>query len=213
MLFAARRLTERATRWLLHRRPRPLDISAEVERFAGGAAALAEALPELVAGEDREAWERRIEALCDEGVPAPLARRAAGLRDVFAALDIVVVAGATGTALPTVMSLHFAIGRRLHLHSLRDHIAALPRDDRWKAMARAALRDDLIGLHAELTGDIARTEGGLPAWLDAHRDAVERCISVLGDIRATGTYDLTTLPVALREIRNVLTSGQRRTSG
>jgi glutamate dehydrogenase len=211
MLLEARRLTERATRWMLHRRPRPLAIGAEVERFADGAAALAEALPGLLEGDEREAWEGRVEALGEEGVPPLVARRAAGLRDVFAALDVVVVAGATATPLAGVMSLHFAVGRRLHLHWLRDRIAALPRDDRWQAMARAALRDDLISLHADLTGDIARS-GGLEPWVDAHREAVERCLAILADIRAAGTYDLTTLPVALREVRNVLAAGGANTT-
>jgi hypothetical protein len=33
---------------------------------------------------------------------------------------------------------------------------------------------------------------------------VERCHGILTDIRTGGTYDLTTLPVALRELRNLL---------
>ncbi|MDQ6777449.1 MAG: hypothetical protein M3071_14815 [Actinomycetota bacterium] len=35
-------------------------------------------------------------------------------------------------------------------------------------------------------------------------DAVERMRAMLGDIRATRVFDLTTLPVALREVRNLL---------
>ena len=41
MLLEARRLVERATRWLLRSRPRPLDVGAEIARFAAGAAARA----------------------------------------------------------------------------------------------------------------------------------------------------------------------------
>jgi glutamate dehydrogenase len=32
---------------------------------------------------------------------------------------------------------------------------------------------------------------------------VERCLTILGEIRTGGTFDLTTLPVALRELRNL----------
>ena len=46
--------------------------------------------------------------------------------------------------------MHFQLGGRLDLHWLRDQIAALPRTNRWQAMARAALRDDLFA--AESTG-------------------------------------------------------------
>jgi glutamate dehydrogenase len=121
------------------------------------------------------------------------------------------VAAATDRAIGEVAALHFLIGGRLSLHWLRDRIATLPRENRWQAMARAALRDDLFTLHAELTADILRHgEAGEPAdarlddWIEANRPQVERCLSILGDIRAGGTYDLTTLAVAMRELRNLI---------
>jgi glutamate dehydrogenase len=210
MLLEGRRLVERAARWLLRSRPRPLDIGAEIERFSAGAAAVGEALPGVLVSAEREEFETRVGALVDEGVPAVLAGRVASLGDRFAALDIVGVASATERSIGEVAALHFLIGGRLHLHWLRDRIATLPREDRWQAMARAALRDDLFSLHAELTADVVRGGGGEPAdarldaWLDANGPLVERCVGILSEIRAGGTYDLTTLPVALRELRNLL---------
>ncbi len=44
MLLEGRKLVERATRWLVRSRPRPLEIAAEIEHFAPGAALLAEIL-------------------------------------------------------------------------------------------------------------------------------------------------------------------------
>jgi glutamate dehydrogenase len=213
MLLEARRLVERATRWLLRSRPRPLEIGAEIERFADGAAAVAEALPGVLVTNEREELEARVARLVDDDVPAELADRVASLGDLFAALDIVGVASATERSIGEVASLHFLIGGRLHLHWLRDRIATLPRENRWQAMARAALRDDLFSLHAELTADVLRSRGaGEPAdaearlggWIDANRPLVERCLAILSDIRAGGNYDLTTLPVALRELRNLI---------
>jgi glutamate dehydrogenase len=212
MLLEARRLVERATRWLLRSRPRPLDIGAEIERFAAGAATVGEALPGVLVPAEREELEARMATLAEQGVPDALARRVACLSDRFAALDIVGVADATGTAIDEVAALHFLVGGRLHLHWLRDRIATLPRENRWQAMARAALRDDLFSLHAELTADVLRAAGTEPAdadarldgWIDANRPLVERCLGILSDIRTGGTYDLTTLPVALRELRNLI---------
>ena len=108
--------------------------------------------------------------------------------------------------------MHFLLGGQLYLHWLRDRIAALPRANRWEAMARAALRDDLFSLHADLTADVMRpgeaavedASARLDAWIDANRPAVERCVEILGEIRTGGTFDLTTLPVALREVRNLI---------
>ena len=79
-------------------------------------------------------------------------------------------------------------------------------------VARAALRDDLFSLHAELTADVLRGAGAgvvdadrrLDAWIEANRPLVERCLGIMADIRTGGTFDLTTLPVALRELRNLL---------
>jgi glutamate dehydrogenase len=173
---------------------------------------VAEALPAVLVPAEREAFEARVATLVGEGVPPELAGRVAGLADQFAALDIVGVAAATGRSIGDVAALHFLIGGRLHLHWLRDRIATLPRDNRWQAMARAALRDDLFSLHAELTADVLRgapeapadAESHLDAWIEANRPLVDRCLGILNDIRAGGTYDLTTLPVALRELRNLI---------
>jgi glutamate dehydrogenase len=214
MLLDARRLVERATRWLLRNRRRPLDIAATVECFSDGARAVAGALPGILAGDDRAAWDARVEELSAARVPGDVARRVAGLWANFSALDIVAVATAAGRSVEDVAALHFELGARLHLHWLRDRIAALPRENRWQAMARAALRDDLFSLHAELTADVLQgapadtpAEGRLDAWLAENAGPAERTLGVLEDIRTSGSYDLTTLPVALREVRDLIRAG------
>ena len=73
-----------------------------------------------------------------------------------------------------VAALHFRLGERLDLHWLRDRIVALPRDDRWRRMARAALRDDLYGLHRSLTAEVLRQpDRDADAWVDRN-PAAER---------------------------------------
>jgi len=206
MLLEARRMVERATRWLLRNRRRPIDIAATVEHFADGARALAAALPEILHDADRAAWDERVEELAEAGVPAPLAARVASLGAMFAALDIVEVAGETGRSIEDVAALHFRLGSTMLLHWLRDRIAALPREDRWQEMARAALRDDLFSLHAELTADVLQEGPELERWMEGNAGPLQRCLGVLADIRSSGTYDLTTLPVALRELRNLIRS-------
>jgi glutamate dehydrogenase len=213
MLLEARKLVERATRWLLRSRRRPLDIASETERFASGARALSKTLPDILVDSDRENWDATVASLVSAGVPAPLAERVASLGALFAALDVVEVAADTGRPVDEVGALHFLLGGRLHLHWLRDRIAELQRANRWEAMARAALRDDLFSLHAELTADVLKggpaegeTGARIDAWMAANSAPVERCLGILNDIMAAGTYDLTTLPVALREVRNLIQS-------
>jgi glutamate dehydrogenase len=143
-------------------------------------------------------------------VPADVARRVAILPTMFAVFDIVEVASEAGVDVEEVAAVHFRLGERLQLHWLRDRIVALPRDDRWSALARAALRDDIYGLHRGLTAEVLRAggtdsdvESRVEAWIAAN-PAAERTESTLAEIRVGKVFDTTTLPVAVREVRNLL---------
>ena len=210
MLLEGRRVIERAARWLLRNRRRPLDIAATVAHFRPGAAELYDRLPALLNAADAKPVLERAEAYEHAGVPSALARRVAGLASMFASLDIVDIADEIDAALDRVAMVHFELGSHLHLHWLRDRIGELSRDDRWKALARAALRDDLYSIHRELTAAVLSEsapdtdpERAVSAWVETN-PAGERYMETLSDIRVGRTYDLTTLPVAVREARNLL---------
>ena len=129
---------------------------------------------------------------------------------MYAALDIVVVSDERELDVDRVAAVHFRLGSRLGLHWLRDRIVALPRDNRWRARARAALRDDLYAIHREITSELLRTapagvepERLVDGWIESN-PASERALQTIGDIRSGQSYDLTTLPVAVREMRNLI---------
>jgi glutamate dehydrogenase len=214
ILLDGRKLVERATRWLLRNRQTPLDIAAAISHFSEAAAELAERIPDLALDGDREALERQREQLVEAGVPSELAKRVAILGPIFSALDIADVAGATGRPLAATAAVYFTLGDRLKLHWLRGYVEALPRDNRWRTLARAALRDDLYGQQAALTAEILRSVPDedlsalerINAWVETKPEQVERTLQVLADINSSGSFDLPTLSVALREMRNLLTS-------
>ena len=212
-LLEGRRLIERGSRWLLRSVPRPIDIGATVARFAPGAQVLYGSIPRHLGAADLEPLLARAEQLESAGVPAKLARRVATLPTMFATFDVVEVADDAGIDVETVAAVHFQLGDRLRLHWLRDRIVALPRDDRWRALARAALRDDIYGLHRELTAKVLRSDAKgddvaerVEAWIEAN-PAAERTLETLAEIRLGKIYDTTTLPVAVREVRNLLQAG------
>ncbi len=210
MLLKARVLQERATRWLLRNRPRPLDIEATSAHFGPGAAALAAAAGDVLCAADRQAARRMAEELVGAGVPPALAERVAHLQSLVPALDLVEVATATGLSFDEAAGVYFAIDDRLELHALRGRIAALPREERWEALARRALWEDLQSEHRALATDVLReSDHGavaerVRAWLAHNAPAVERCAQVLADVKAGGASDLATLSVAVREIRNLI---------
>ena len=206
MLLKARILLERATRWLLRNRRRPIDIAATVARYAPGAAALAEALPALLGPSELEAARARAAALADVGVPAELAQRVAHLEALVPTFELVEIAAATELDVAVAAGVYFTLGARLELHWLRDRILDLPRETRWEAMARAALRDDVYSEQAGLTAEVLRSGSGVERWLAENASAVERSLQVLADIRTGGTLDLARLSVAVREMRNLIHS-------
>ena len=73
------------------------------------------------------------------------------------------------------------------------------------------MRDDVSTLQRSLTIHVlllaspgAGVEEGIDAWAATNATAVERYLGMLAEIKASRSYDLATLPVALREARNLL---------
>ena len=208
MLLETRKLVERGARWLLRNRPRPLDVERDIGHFADGTAVLRRGLRDLVAGASRTAIDSATGRLVERGVPEALALEVASGNDLLSALDVVEVASSAAIPVEAAAAVYFALGERLDLHWLRDRIAALPRDNRWQALSRAALRDDLFAQSSALTLDALRLEMGeaspaerVEAWLEQNRIPVARCRQILGDLASAGQTDFTMLSVAMGEIR------------
>jgi glutamate dehydrogenase len=211
MLIEGRRLVERAARWVVRAGPRAgIDVTAMTDRFAPAARTLADALPDVLRGLDREQFTERKADLEAGGVPAELAHRVASMQSLLSVFDIVVDAALTGSEQAVVTDMYFGIGSRLGLDWLRDRILELPRTDRWQSLARAALRDDLYRLHRSLTREILlsaaefKAEAPLDDWLERNAAGVERADTVVADVKASREYDTTTLPVVLRELRSLV---------
>jgi glutamate dehydrogenase len=217
MLLEARRLLERASRWLVRANSQPIDIARFTSRYQPGAELLAESLPRVLCGSDRAAFGERLGELEAAGVPRRLATRVASMQALLSVFDIVEDATASGRDQEAVTAIYFMIGSRLELDWLRDRILDLPRADRWQALARAALRDDLYSLHRSLTHEVLRVGGpeavgdqAIDLWWHHNALGIERCLGLIADIQASRTYDTTTLPVALREVRNLILGATQR---
>jgi glutamate dehydrogenase len=215
MFLEARQLVERASRWFLNNRRPPIDIATTIATFAPGVEAVTGKLTDLLVGADRTMFEERRKSLVEAGVPGDVAEQFAVLTPLYSALDIVDVSASAQRPVEEVAEVYFTVEDRLGLGRLRDLVNALPRDDRWHTLARAALRDDLYGAHAALTEKIlASTDSALPAadrltrWIEANAESVQRAAQLLSDIISgeQAQADLATLSVALRQIRSVIRS-------
>ncbi|KAB2351468.1 NAD-glutamate dehydrogenase [Actinomadura rudentiformis] len=213
MLLEARKLTERGARWLLHNRRPPFDIRDSIDFFSTGAYTLGAQLPKILAGLDLHGFEQRRDGFAERGVPDELAERAAMMVPAYSTFDLVSVAHETGRAVEEVAEVYFDLADRLQLSRLRERIIALPRDDRWRSMARSALRDDLYAAHAALTRDVlvasmpgAQPEERLANWVQKNETAVLRAQQTLTEIWESDSFDLATLSVALGAIRTLVTA-------
>jgi glutamate dehydrogenase len=213
MRLSARRLAERATRWLLAKRRSPLDIGAELELFSDAVTEVLELLPDTVRGPDAEAFRSSRDLLLAAGVGKELAERAAALELAFTALDIVEVARSSGRELAEVAAVYFLLADELDISVLRAMVTALPRDDRWKAMARASLREDLSAAHAALTAEVLAAgeptdsaQAHLAAWRETAGEVLTRAAAVFTEIAAGSDTDLAAASVALRAFRGLLGS-------
>jgi glutamate dehydrogenase len=211
-LLEGRKLTERASRWLLHFRRPPFDIQATIDFFAEGVLTVAGGLPKLLAGLDMSSFEERREMFIGRGFPAELADRVAAMVPAYSAFDIVDIASSTGRPVEETSEVYFDLADRLQITRLRDRITALPRDDRWNTMARNALRDDLYAAQAALARDVLTvTDTGTPeqrlaGWVAKNHAAVARATQTLVEIWESDAFTVATLSVALRAIRTLVAS-------
>jgi glutamate dehydrogenase len=202
-------MTERGAVWLLrHRRP-PLDIADAVDTFSAGLAFLAESLEQVVGGRVASDVARVRDERVAAGVPADLARCSARWPWLHTGFDVVELAHTEARNVADAASAYWATFDAFDLGWLWDGVVELPRSDRWQEQARSALRDDLLTVIADLTRNVMRSGHASPAeWFAANQRAVGRAMAMHTEIRRAESFDLTTLSVALRQLRNLtITAG------
>ena len=202
MMREIRQHIERACRWLLRHHRMPLDIQTTIKALQPGVQELADNMLNLISKTERDNLEQTAQVLINARVPASLANRIASLETWLSALDVVEIANATKAKLDTVTKAHFMLGRELKLYWLRKKISELPRDNRWTALSRSALRDELYRTHRELTTVVLQTQE--KQWMDNNKIRLKRCQDVLTEISTIDKPYLAMLSVGLREIRNLL---------
>jgi len=211
MRIEMRTLVERASLWLVTNRRPPLDSQGTVDHFSEPVQALMARLPELISGREREDLVARRDALVEQGVPDDLATRVAVLDPAYALLGVVEIAVRDDLDPAEVACVHFALGERLGLPALVRRIFALPREDRWQTMARAALRDDLYAVHSQLTAQVldGTSDDELAAariatWEESDQLTLTRATGTLEEICRDEVADLARLSVGLRVVRGLL---------
>jgi glutamate dehydrogenase len=209
-----RRLIDRSMRWFLTSRPSRLDVANEVKRFGSVVREFAPQIHELLKGAELKRLQHNASRLGKVGVPEDLALRSASLLDQFSLLDIVDIATDTGESPADVAPLYFVLSERFGIDAMLTRVTNLPRDDRWDALARGALRDDLYAVLESLVRSVidASTSGAAPLarydeWAKANAESLARAKTALSGIERLDKPNIAALSVALRTLRSVIRSG------
>jgi len=179
-----------------------------VARFQDAVRALSPLVSDLLGTADRDALYSEVDRLVAAGLPRELSVRISELLNTFQLLDVVEIAIASSRPADEVAQLHFALTERFSVDAMLTAVTALPRADRWTALARAALRHDVYGALSAITSAVLRsTDSSLPAieriaeWEAAHPERVARTRSTLAEALSRPSADLATLSVASRVLR------------
>ncbi|MEM6640045.1 MAG: NAD-glutamate dehydrogenase domain-containing protein [Pseudomonadota bacterium] len=213
MMAQSTRLLRRSTLWVLVRMQGEFDIARTIDRFENGIESIAGALPSLLVGAERTRLDEAVQLYVEMGVPQRLARRLAGLRNLYSALDIVEVANELERDGLQAAAVYYALGDELQLGWIRDQAERLKVSGRWHALARGSLRDSVDDIQRDVTRAVLRdTKTRDPkrivsSWMKANAVGVARARRVLEDIQDLGGSDFATLSVAISEARKLSTLG------
>ncbi len=211
MRIEMRTLVERSSRWLVSNRRPPLDSKATVDFFRSRVHDIMSALPHIISGRELDDYTAQVARLTEHGVPDDLASKVSVLSPSYCLLGVVETADRLGLEPVEVAQVHFELGERLGLPALVERIFALPRDDRWQTMARAAVRDDLYGVHHQLTARVLESTDAsdsattrVAAWENSEKELVDRSAATLEEICHDENAELARLSVGLRVVRGLL---------
>ena len=109
-----------------------------------------------------------------------------------------------------VAALYYGLSEHLGIDAALNSVTALERGDRWHALARLALRDDLYASLRSITLDALREAGpgtsvekAIALWEKANASRLVRARAALYEVGTAGQLDLATLSVVSRQLRGL----------
>ncbi|GAA3319644.1 NAD-glutamate dehydrogenase [Arthrobacter ramosus] len=207
-----RRLLDRSTRWYVTHDFRDKPIADAFARLERPMSLMRANFTRFLHGINLQHSLTRLAHSDSVGLPHELGLRASELLVSYGLLDISAIAEELQEPVEDVAEVYFAVFERISAIPLLEHITLLPRDTHWEALARAALRDDMYLVLADMTKAVVRHT---PRSSEAVADPVARIedwergnIEQLARIQDTikeaikpGPVDIAALSVAVKLLR------------
>ncbi|WP_458781611.1 NAD-glutamate dehydrogenase [Arthrobacter sp. D3-16] len=206
-----RRLLDRAVRWLLGQGSVSRPIANVVGEFKPLMDPMRARLLDYLRGDDRDRVASWLEKAREWELPDGLALRWAELFESFVLLDVAKIARVRKDPVEEIAAVYYTVFNRFHADSLLERISSLPRQDRWQALARAALRDDLYSTISDMTTAVLDAtdaadspEARLKDWEALNAEQLARAKSMFDEVNALEADDMASLSVALRLLRSIV---------
>ena len=204
-----RRLLDRAVRWQVNHGG-SMPVAAVIAKYKPQIALMREHLGEYLQGTDLQRLKTQEEQAKESGLPDDLGRRWSELFEAYALLDVAKVAARANVQVADVAAIYYTVYNRFGVDNLLERITKLPRKDRWQALARAALRDDLYSTVADMVRSVLdETAAGAPderllAWEELNAEQLGRARSVFKEVNSLAQDDMASLSVAVRLLRSIV---------
>lgn len=209
-----RRILDRAVRWYVTHDHRDQPIAGALKRIAPTVDLLRTRTSEFLRGSDLDRAKQRLAHWDDVGMPGELGRRASDLLESFSLLDISLVAEQVDEPLTTIADMYHTVIHWIGVGTLLLRITDLPRQSRWEALARAALRDDAYSAVVDITISVMRTTqrsdaSGASAveriveWERGRQEQLGRIKDTFVEVTKPGQVDLASISVALKLLRTL----------
>ena len=216
MMFQARRIVRRATRWFVRNRSKDQTIEEVISFFKKGVSELQKNVHKTLEAKEAQGIEKDIKLLVEQGVPEKLAKQVGYLSTMFSSMDIVELSTQYKLPILTVAEVYYKLGAQIDLHWFLNQIIAQPVSNHWQAFARAAFREELdyqqrnlIEAVLPLTAKYKSPETRIKHFLADHDDLLSRWSEMVSDFKQSNTHEFAKFSVALRELQILVQRSHR----
>ncbi|MFE4196873.1 NAD-glutamate dehydrogenase [Paenarthrobacter sp. NPDC056912] len=206
-----RRLLDRSVRWYVTHDFRDKPIDDAVARLERPLSLMRSDFTGLLHGINLAHSLKRLAHTDSVGLPHALGIRASELLVSYGLLDISAIAEELQEPAQAVAEVYFAVFERISAIPLLEHITMLPRDTHWESLARAALRDDMYLVLADMTKAVVRHTSHPSAtadpverivdWEHGNIDQLARVQETIQEAIKPGPVDIAALSVAVKLLR------------
>ncbi len=207
-----RRLLDRSVRWYVTHDFRDKPIADALARLEHPMSLMRANFTGLLHGINLAHSLKRLAHTDAVGLPRPLGIRASELLVSYGLLDISAIAEELQEPAEGVAEVYFAVFERISAIPLLEHITMLPRDTHWESLARAALRDDMYLVLADMTkavvrhtarasASVADPEERIMDWEHGNIEQLARVQETIQEAIKPGPVDIAALSVAVKLLR------------